>query len=369
VDETIRQAGGGSPKGSKAADETSGQAGGGSPKGPKVAEWFADGFGQLVKMDPHQAREQLMIMATEFVQLYSQLGDFAKTTKCLGRAIRGTRPIVKAGRWSAFCLGLMQAAFGAIMISGWKSLNTEEKISAIASCAYGLFSSAQYFTQIRDIEILASITRDYSEKEENGAIMRISRRTFVNKEGHILGLSRETGRYVLQARQPEGSGDAPLKESLLNSKYLQDIFTAADIALQSFSILVLGLFAAVQVMAMVDDYKKYKNESGGNIVSYLWLEGLSALALAGSALIESMELVGGILGSAEHGVRWLSCLPVAGGIFSILTMAFQIGAMIAHSQYSGNGPAKAFAEHAAASCAAKLPSPPEGWKPAQAGLA
>jgi hypothetical protein len=82
-----------------------------------------------------------------------------------------------------------------------------------------------------------------------------------------------------------------------------------------------------------------------------------------------MELVGGLLDWAEHNAKWLSCLPVAGGIFSILTMAFQIGAMIAHSQLSGNDPAKAFAEHAAASCAAKLPSPPEGWKPAQAGLA
>jgi hypothetical protein len=266
----------------------------------------------------------------------------------------------------------MQAAFGAVMISGWKSLNAEEKASAIASCAYGLFSSAQYFTQIRDIEILASFTRQYGEKEENGAMMRVSRRAFVNKDGHILGPSRETARDVLRAGLPEGAGDAPLKDSLLNSEYLQKIFTAAGIALQGFSILVLGMFAAVQVMAVIDNYRKYKKEGGGNVAaerSYIALESLSALALAGSALIETMKQVGGLLDFPEHNAKWLSCLPVAGGIFSILAMEFQIGAMTAHSQLSGSGPAKAFAEHAAASCAAKLPSPPEGWKPAQAGLA
>jgi hypothetical protein len=361
----------------KCVDETIRQASGDGPKDSKVAEWCADGFGQLVKMDPHQAREQLMIMATEFVQLYSQLGDFARTANYLGSAIQSTEPIVKVGRWSAFCLGLMQAAFGAVMISGWKSLNTEEKISAISSCAYGLFSSAQYLAQIRDIEMLTSITRKYGDIEERGALMRVSRRTFLNKNGRILGPSRGLSRARLIAELPEGAGAARfkvylLKESLLNGKYLQNIFVAADIALQSFSILVLGLFAAVQVMAVVDGYKKYKEAGGGNIAaerSYIALESLSALALAGSALIESMELVGGLLDWEEHNAAWLSCLPVAGGIFSILTMAFQIGAMIAHSQLGGNGPAKAFAEHAAASCAAKLPSPPEGWKPAQAGLA
>jgi hypothetical protein len=372
VDETIRQAGGGSPKGPKAADETNDQAGSDSPKNSTFAEWFADDFGQLIKMHPQQAREQLAIMATEFVQLYSQLGDFAKTTKCLGEAIRGTAPIVKAGRWSAFCLGLMQAAFGAIMISDWKSLNTEEKISAIAACAYGLFSSAQYFTQIRDIEIMTSVTRPYGRNEKEGAFIRVSRKNFVNKDGNIIGTSRELTRGILAEKLPEGTNRAPFEQSLLNRKYMQTIYIAADIALQSFNILVLGLFAAVQVMAVVDGYKKYKKEGGGNVAaerSYIALESLSALALAGSAIIESMELVGGLLDWEEHGAAWLSCLPVAGGIFSILTMAFQIGAMIAHSQLSGNGPAKAFAQHAAASCAAKLPSPPEGWKPAKAGLA
>jgi hypothetical protein len=372
VDETIRQAGGGSPKDSKAADETSDQAGSGSPKDSKVAEWFADGFGQLVKMDPHQAREQLAILATEFVQLYSQLGDFAKTTKCLGEAIRETAPIARVGRWSAFCLGLMQAAFGAIMISGWKSLNTQEKISAIASCAYGLLSSAQYLAQIRDIEILASTTRRYGTIETDSALMRVERKNFVNKDGNILGTSVELTRVRLFAGLPAGADEAPFERSLLDGEFLQKIYIAADVALQSFSILVLGLFAAVQVMAVVDGYKKYKEAGGGNIAaerSYIALESLSALALAGSAIIESMELVGGLLDWEEHGAKWLSYLPVAGGIFSILTMAFQIGAMIAHSQLSGSDPVKAFAEHAAASCAAKLPSPPEGWKPAKAGLA
>jgi hypothetical protein len=372
VDETIRQAGGNSPKGSKAADETNDQAGGGSPKDSKITDWFADDFGQLIKMEPQKAREQLMIMATAFVQLYSQLGDFAKTTKRLGLAIRGTEPIVKVGRWSAFCLGLMQAAFGAIMISDWKSLNTEEKVSAIASCAYGLFSSAQYFTQIRDIDIMTSTTRQYGLIETDSAFIRVSRKNFVNRHGCLLGTSRDLTRANLVAKVPLGTNTAPVKASLLNSEFLQKIYIAADIALQSFNILVLGLFAAVQVMAVVDDYRKYKEAGGGNKaaeVSYIALESLSALALAGSAIIETTELVGGMLDWAKHNAVWLSYLPVAGGIFSILTMAFQIGAMIAHSQYSGNDPVKAFAQHAAANCAAKLPSPPEGWKPAQAGIA
>jgi hypothetical protein len=372
VDETIRQAGGGSPKDSKAADETNDQAGSDSPEISKFEEWFADDFGQLVKMAPQLAREQLIIMSTEFVQLCSQLGDFAKTTKCLGKAIQSTDKIVRVGRWSAFCLGLVQAAFGAIMLSDWKSLNTEEKISAIASCAYGLFSSAQDLSQIRDIEILTSVTRHYGEEEESGAFLRVSRRTFVNKHGNIIGTSREMSRERLLSGHTEGAGVAPLKESLLNRKCLQKIFTATDIALQSFNILVLGLFAAVQVMTVIDDYKKCKESAGGNKaaeVSYVVLEGFSALALAGSAIIESMELVGGLLDWAEHNARWLAMLPVVGGIFSMLTMMFQIGAMIAHIQYSGSNQLKAFAEHAAASCAAKLPSPPEGWKPPEAGLA
>lgn len=344
------------------ADETIRQASDENSKDSKLTKWFADDFGKLIEMDPGKAREQLMIMSVEFVQLYSQLGDFAKTTKYLGQAIRETRSVVKAGRWSAFCLGLIQAAFGAIMISDWENLDIKEKIMAVSSCAYGLFSSAQYLIHIRDIVVITSVTNTYSKSEIEGAIERNESGTFRNERGNILGVVRSETRELLLLA-PDAS-HAPFKDTILNNTRLQKILTATDRATRSFNILVLGLFAAVQVMTIVDEIKKKSGNNESAEYVYYVFEILSTIALTGSVIIESIELIGGIADRLEHSIVWFSRLPFVGGILSVMTMGFQIAAMIAHSYYSD--PVKTFARNTLLKSVQNMPEPPEGWKPPEA---
>ena len=383
VDETMKQLQGTSDKQANPNDDNK----------KFFEECLADDFGKLVKMDPGKAREQLMTMTVEFVQLASQLGDFAKTTKLLGESIQKTENKVIVGMGSAVALGLLQAAFGAIMLVDWKKLDIKEKIMAVAGTAFGLFSSLQYIAHLKDIEIQIYGLSKYPKLQVDAAESRNNGKLYRNDQGEIMGFSAEAsaqyrktspteGRFatqpeivkVMDENGPEGSRQVRDVMMVIPDpetggiERLQNIYKVADRAIQGFNVLILGLFAATQTMTLIDAIKKKDNDDIVAEVFYYTLESISILALGGAAAVEGVQMVGGIVQTAGTSVAWLSKMAVAGGLLGVLTMVAQIGAMIAHSFYSDQ--LKIFVKHALAdNYVAKMSAPPEGWEPVGAATA
>lgn len=384
-------------------------------------KWFSDDFGKLVKLDPEKAREQLMTMSVEFVNMYSAIGDFAKTTKCFGKAVRETHTNITVGRWSAFCLGLIQAAFSAIMIYDWKQLNLTEKIEAISSLVYGLFSSGHFLFRIADIRILIS-----QEPRDEATIAqsrwRVTQDSLIGKDGEPIGFNAAdsiryitdgtgsgTFEYVMplpregglvpptiisvdsaqEVRRPD-SGDAdtspgggwdqiptanrpsrtafpeakessPISSESLKSA-MQHIFNAADTAFRSCNVLILGLFAATQIMVLTNEIKNRNSDDQIAEIFYYTQEAIVAVSLTGATIMEGIVFVGSMV---DNTILWLSKVMIAGSVFSVLAMVFQTGAMIAHSFYSD--PLKLFAQNTLAKYVQNLSEPPKDWKPAQVG--